>query len=214
MGNELLTLFPSFLCHSINVFMSVDEVRLTSLQVIVSSFLVLSLSYFLFLKRENTANTGFTFITARVRLTPGCEFWGQLHCMRILVEKSSAAGGNKATEKKKKSETLAAAAVYLEESLRPFGARYFGGHWNPVPWIPALSHRGGGDAVRPRTDRQEPLVTTAVWTRCPESVCSSAASSPVRPPLCLPTRGYAIAANMMWCVELSEWHQAGTNVFI
>lgn len=51
------------------------DVKLTSLQVAISSFI----------SGKSTANTGFTFITGRVRLTPGCEFWGRLNGTLIFI---------------------------------------------------------------------------------------------------------------------------------
>lgn len=92
-------------------------------------------------------------------------------------------------------------------------ARYFGGHWNPVPWIPALSHRSRGDAVRPRTHGQPGAtghhsLNTVPWVclllRCLLSYTTTAVFAHVW--ICNRSK-YDVMCG-------TEWHRAGTNVFI
>lgn len=124
-GNELLKFIQSFLCHSINIFMTADEVRLTSLQVIVSSFLVLSPSHFFFFFFFFFEEEKYCQHRIYIYYWPGAfnsRMWilrsAKRHANFCLKARRC---GRKQSERAIESETLAPAAVYLEESLRPFG---------------------------------------------------------------------------------------------
>lgn len=195
--------------------MTVDEKRLTSLQVIVSSFLVLSLSYvfsYLFiLKRRNTANTGFTFITGRVRLTPGCEFWGQLHCMRMCVEKPLRCG-RKQSERATEKRGFGSGRCLPRRVTASVWARYFGGHWNPVSvntCIEPPEERRCCEATHGQAGATgHHSLNTVPWVclllRCLLSYMTTAVFA------------HAGICNRSKCDVMcgTEWHHAGTNVFI
>lgn len=128
--------------------------------------------------------------------------------MLIFIFRLAKATGRKQSQRAAENETLARVTIYLEESLCPFGLDILVA--TGIQFVNTCIEPPGLRQCCEATDRQEPLVTT-VWTWCPHAVCSSAASSPVWPPLCLLMRGYEIAANMM---SGTECHLAGTEMFI
>lgn len=141
-----------------------------------------------------------------MHLTPGCEFWGLLNSMLIFIFRLRKCYREKQSQRAIENETLARCTIYLEESLRPFGLDISAA--TGIQFVNTCIEPLGQRQCCEATDRQEPLVTT-VWTWCPHAVCSS----PIWPPLCLLMRGYEIAANMMWCVELSATSQEPRCLF-